>query len=1007
MLKIQRASAGSGKTYALAQNYILNLIAYKNAKGEWKLRNSRQIEDALTHILAITFTNKATNEMKQRIVKNLSLISRLVDFPNPPFSILENTPYILYFQQVTGASVNEIASTARKALRVLLNNYYRFKISTIDSFFQEILRTFTFEANINDSYQLEIDSEAVSAEALDIAMHELDHNTSSMGKASFWFKVLMRSKALESQSWNPFNKKSSTGSIFRELKNSLKELEDEKFKDIKEHVDLFYSDPRNLDGLIDFYKSLYSQTSALFAKIKQKAKDIKDIIKRYGIPSDDFVRYFPSHIDKILKLKISDNKVSFSFKSFLDKKTFLKKDLGTVGNSIDTLAEEMYGLLKEWNEPEPDSFLTAWRIFGPLLPYFGLILEVRKYLTEVLETNNLLQLSDTNHILKRIIGEDDTPFVYERLGARIDNYLIDEFQDTSRMQWDVIYPLLNESEGKGEDSLIIGDPKQSIYRFRNADHTLITKVVPETFKNHEAAGFSKEDNTNWRSNTLIVKFNNTFFKQLASQLSDFSIKNGTGYDYSELYGNVVQYPNNQKGKGYVEIRRFEKPLQSDFENEDDSDEEGSSGNKWFERQALKNIGPLVSSLIKRGYKQKDIGILVTRNSQGKDVVEALIDYNGKIGEGEPKIDFISEESLLISSSSAVTQVINIIEKIAKPGDRIKIERRAGEPEKDNISSYKDWNDLKINFSLFAMKHPEMEPSVRIMSFLENPESENSIEHLIKSMSFPSLPSLVERIIKTFLDGKLRKTDAIYLASLQDIINEYCQNHQEDPASFLEWWYEKGIKATVASPESTDAVQIMTIHKSKGLEFNCVIIPFAKDSFNPSNSQMEWRWVKPPQNELLDFPPVLPVKTSSALKGSQYEGLYKEFLDQFLTDKLNSFYVAFTRAKNELYIFTTRTDKETNSLNSYLYRVLKDYVNDYENCGTIDSSDLLKPEDIAISELEEIITVGTPFSKEEILEENKKEEKKSTVVSKFIEDYYVNPRPPKLRAVASMVTPSGE
>lgn len=1000
MLTIQRASAGSGKTYVLTRIFILNLIAYKNESGKWRLRNYRQIEDALNHILAITFTNKATNEMKQRIVESLSLLSGASNLRDSK-SALDKIPYLKDFIKITGFSANDIAKASQDALSVILNNYSKFKISTIDSFFQEILRTFTYEANLNDSYQLEIDSSYVVEAAIEAAINELDTHPENMGNAEFWLKTLMNEKAKTSQRWNPFDKNFTTGSIYNQIKSALFKLENEDFKIIKEDLDNYFNTKDKIKSLISVYKSLkekaIKERDAQLKDLVKRAKDIEDYILKNNIPYSHLYRYLKNHINEVNALNLS-KKVRFKYQPILDANTIFKSDYYTENHPLDAIAIPFYKKVKEWNNPSPDSYFKNWKIYGPLMPFLGLILEIRAFLADVLESNNIIRISDTGFILNKIIGDDDAPFIYERLGNRLDHYLIDEFQDTSRLQWEVIYPLLNEGVAKERESLIIGDPKQSIYRFRNADHKLILEDVPEAFRyNHEATGFSKEENTNWRSHTNVVKFNNFFFKNLAFALNKFSREKGGGFDFLDLYSNVVQYPINQKGKGYVEIRLYDSEVKK---NNTAADEAGQDDlNDSLSSRELIDLIKLISSLLDRGYEPKDIGILVNKNEQSSRIIEELIHYNDNVDE-DKKINFISDDSLLISSSKAVEIILGVFEKLTKPGIFI---------QKDDIhenSNYSkiNWYDIEVGYKIFSLKHPELGPLQKITSYLSSKGLEESLPSLIDDVSTPTLSALVEQIIKSLLDENLRISDAVYLSAFQDIITEYSTHHVNDPASFLEWWRSKGSGATISTPDSVNAVQIMTIHKSKGLEFKCVIIPFASNSFTPSHLKAEWRWVNPSQLKDLELPPVLPVSTTSELVGSEQQPVYNKYVDEVLTDNINTYYVAFTRAKNELYIFSKKDGKDSsNSISSYLSNILKGNIK-FNDFSPEEMESLLEHDKVKITEDESVISYGEPFTTEEIEAEYVKEkEKKETGHSPEIhimKEYFVNDKRPKLRSVAS-------
>lgn len=998
MLKIHKASAGSGKTYTLARSYIRSLLAY-NSEGKWRLRSEKQMEDAITHILAITFTNKATNEMKQRIISNLSRIAKGADLP-PESPQMQDIPYIMYLHELTGEPYHKIAHSAKSALKVILNNYSLFKISTIDSFFQEILRTFTLEAEINDAYQVEIDSSYVIDAALNSAIHRLDSSPATMGNAAFWLKQIMLEEAKKSQSWNPFIQKTSAASAFAKIKEAMFQLDKEDFKDVRDRLYSFYDKSENSDHLLNFYinfeKKATSERRRIYKRIVTHLSKIKELIAGNNYPAESFHNTFRTQLPKIENFKYGDS-LSIKFDNLLKNKSVFTAKYKTEGNPVDAEAMKMYGLIQKWQNPSPKSYYKNWLVYGPLIPYLGLILEVRFFLADMLESNNLIKLNDTAYILKKIIGDSDAPFVYERLGERIHNYLIDEFQDTSQMQWDVIKPLLEETEARGEESLIIGDPKQSIYRFRNACHNLISDIVPANFPGHIEAGLSREENTNWRSQTNIVKFNNFFFKILARELAPVSSRSGNSADFGKLYSNVVQYPYNQDGKGYVEIRWFDK---NDVIRDDGESASKDEDSQWFENAALENVGPLIHSLIQRGYRQSDIGILVNTNTAGKKVVESLISFNESLPAEAPKIDFISEESLYIASSPAVELIISVFKLLANPKPLSGPSEEKSDSRPSSESRYINWNRVKLSFSVYSHLHPSLSPSEKIMNFLNREGEDISVYSLLGDDTVPSLAALVELIAEVFMDEDLKKTEGLFIAAFQDLVNEYSQSRVNDPASFLEWWNAKGRNMSVSSPEGTDAVQIMTIHKSKGLEFRCLILPFATDSMVPSPNKDEWRWVEPQGLQKLDSPPVLPVKTGAELLGSPHQDIYKKYYDQVLTDALNLYYVAFTRARDELYVFTKLPQKRGNYIQDFLLKILSAIPEYLDTISAEEKEDMIEAGDFVMDKETGVFSLGHPFTSEEIMAENLKKPEKSGVPRHYFDSYFVNKTRPRLRSIAS-------
>ena len=377
-------------------------------------------------------------------------------------------------------------------------------------------------------------------------------------------------------------------------------------------------------------------------------------------------------------------------------------------DELTATATALYEGYSTWLEMRESAPWKHWAVYSPLIPLLGLLGEARIKIRNLLENNNSIQLGETNAMLRSIIGDDDAPFVYERIGTRINHYLIDEFQDTSRLQWDNMVTLLRESESRGEDNLIIGDAKQSIYRFRNADPSLISTSVPEAFPSHVAKGMHRADNTNWRSDRTVVEFNNHFFHCLVGELLETS--QGT-IDFADLYGNVAQYASHRERKGYVEVDFLSVPSEDKESSEETTSVSGKASKKEskeeiLKRDAMRRIPAIGLLSHKRGYAQRDIAFPVKTNKMGKEVISALIDYNNSLPPAEPKIEFISEESLLISSSEAVGIIVSVFETMVRATDR------HGSAERNESGVKAKCTDIRCNFNFYALRHPELSPRCR-------------------------------------------------------------------------------------------------------------------------------------------------------------------------------------------------------------------------------------------------------------------------------------------------------
>ncbi len=883
MLQLQRASAGSGKTYLLAKKFIEYFISKREEGGPRRLRSARELRDSLKHILAITFTNKATNEMKLRIVDKLNSLANWT--PGTP---LKDVDYLESFCKDFNCSPEEIATLCKAALNTLLTEYGDFKVSTIDSFFQSVLRTFAYEADLDDTYGIELESDYVTKMGLDITLDEID----SDGKPTQgmkWIENMMGDISDSKKNWNIFQKKEGNHTIYGEIMRASKNLGKEDFKNIRDRLDEFFAD---VPDFFDYYrrlKTIYEKDiRAAHAGMRAAARKVSAAFMRIGLDMDMYAgQYLASRVRNMADgwrwYPASSDNISFKIPEFTRKGTQTrvfdpkKKDnpyLGTPEeDEIERLAKEMYAAFIEWKDLAQSEALTRWRLYDATLPSLGVLQSVRENARLFLTDSNTVELSETNSILRRIIGDDDASFIYERIGNRLEHFLIDEFQDTSALQWQNLRPLVSESEGKGLDNLIIGDAKQSIYRFRNADPPRITRVVPEEFEaTCNVCGNSPQENTTWRGARHIVEFNNLFFRFFTHEISP---------EMQQLYSNTVQPPHHREDAGYVRLQLFE--------SKDKDDDEVPLH--------FAAIPDLISDMLDRGYRMKDIAVLVDNRTHGSLIIESIMNHNRRT-DIRHKIDFISADSLKIGESTAVQTVIAVLESINKgTGARL---REGEERIKKGVG---DWSRLKADFGFFAMKNADIPLAEQLHRFLSGEFHPDSIRDMLAEMSTTVLPALIEKIIRHFIPPRLRRADAPFLAALEDSVLDFCDTHTSDIASFLQWWEKRGAAMSISSPEDTDAVQVMTVHKSKGLEFRCVIVPYSKQTLTPRPHEKEWLWVKPALGEAEGLKPLpyLPVWTDKKLDETPHREQYQEYLRLYMADMVNTAYVAYKRAVDELYM----------------------------------------------------------------------------------------------------------
>lgn len=1015
---LQRASAGSGKTYALTKRYLKLFLGIKietenpsshpTAKREasYRLRTKDEIVGSHSHILAITFTNKATNEMKQRFIESLGALAYCTD--------PDKTDYMRDFTEEFDTSVERVMEAARYGLEELLNNYTEFQVSTIDSFFQGILRSFAYETDLRDNYAVELNDSYISDMGTGATFDDIrDQKASS--ELQYWIKKIMANGLTGGKRWNILIRK---GPAYQNLKTFLELTLREDFMHNREELDKYFHTHPNMREEIESIENnideaMESKIKVFVDKAVQCDKEVKTLESGY------IKKTFTQQLDKIINTTI-DKKNLITFNSFyctdddLCKKHHVDKAKGLANKAglqnapgdiakIQSMADDMYYALSKLYimRKEADNIMAN-------MSFMGLLKEIMIRISQFRQENNIVQLSDTNSILHEIINDDDTPFIYEKIGFEVHHYLIDEFQDTSSMQWINMEPLLNESVAHDYENLIIGDAKQSIYRFRNADFSIITTKVPDSRFKHNiiTLGDTPEDNANWRSSHTVVEFNNAIFPFVADRLFDDKeiAFDKPVVDIKKLYLNSAQLSKKPDRDGYVEIRqKIKQEKTKSPENED-----GQQGGKL---PPMKEVIPIIQELRSRGYKLSDIAVLVRTNDQGTAVIDGLMQYNNEQTDPAEQINFCSTDSLSVNRSKAVSIIVALLEASLQ-------RRMETEPEYTK-------SEVFINaIQSYLGKHPDDDTQKAIYEYFKGNAEEPSIDDLFKSMENIILPAQVESIIGSeFISKNLRDSEAPFIAAFQDKMLEYCETYNGDTAGFLDWWHKNSKKFTVPTPEGTEAVNIMTFHKSKGLEFRCVIIPYMDGKFEDIR---ESAWLSP----LHDFekpaadveeerlregslyyalrkklPPWIPMQITNSLDDTPYRRLYRKIRSRSIIDTLNNMYVAFTRPIDELYIFTNYREEEASiedemeSLEGAETEITLSedaLVNFIAKSKMFTATPLLEDADPLLMRF----TYGTLPTQEEVLRRNAKDEEKKqkthNIPSHTLSEYYVTKELMELR-----------
>lgn len=877
MLTVYKASAGSGKTYTLAYEYIKLVLGYKDHNtGKYRLNKNPQEEHQ--DVLAITFTNKATDEMKRRIIKELAIIAEL------PAMGGEKSPYLKDLLSLFECTKDELKATAETVLGQLLFDYTFFNVSTIDAFFQNVLRTFAFEADLTGNYEVELDDSFAISSGVNELFNAINYRNDSRSKLlAEWLRQFMMQKIEEGGSFNLFNRKSQ---IYGDLLRFIKKLSDEQFKlRLNNDVESYFDDPTRI---VRFEEQLKKQIGVTRNVIKNTAENI------FKLLSEDDVAGMQHHVktpiikwQDILNQKIDDIDLSNTIKGVANHEKPIFKKGYIVSQEVEEAVQSAIERIVELIPRLKFLALIRKNIYG-----LGLIGDTMRFIKEFRENNNLILLSDTNDLLQRIISEDEAPFIYERMGVRLNHFLIDEFQDTSRLQWQNINPLVSESLSQDNDNLIIGDVKQCIYRFRNSDPSLLQNQVANDFTGQiNERGVDVKENTNWRSSAEVVKFNNTLFSALSYIL-----------DVEDEYSNITQQVSekHENHRGYVK-----------FEFIDDDDDKKL---KSFEKMAVD-----IKRQLDSGYQQKDIAILVRNGNDGESAINYLMDLMVDPEVDFPKINIISDGALKVDSSPMVKLIISVLRLLSSDiegGSRYMSKRR--------------FNQILHSYVLYTNRG--VEPNEALNKAINGDSSDvDKLIDEVEQIEHVSLPTLVERIIVRYIPEDLRMRDIAFITAFQDEVLDFCSRGSHDVNSFLRWW-DSSSSHYLASSTDVDAIRVMTIHKSKGLEFKCVHIPIANWPITDDPKKADYRWFDSVAIDGIDgelIPPVFALKNTKSLEDTPLKYQYEQNLRAEKVDTINVTYVAFTRAIDELCVNCMVTGKtEKNSISTAIYEAFEVASPDY-------------------------------------------------------------------------------
>lgn len=849
-LTIFQSSAGSGKTFTLVKEYLK--IILKDPSN-------------FSQVLAVTFTNAATKEMKYRI---LDVLEELAAGKTTEIRAAIEEDFKVELKDHL-----PIEKRANEALNNILYNYSHFDVSTIDHFFTRVVRALAYELKQPVKYDIDVDNEL----AIENAIEKLFGSIHTDPEIRNWLKEFALSKLEDDKGWY----------IEYSLSELGMELFQEKFRE-------FFDEEENeirIENLRTLVEGLVFVKESFAKDLKKLAGYALDLIHTYDLEITDLKGGSRSVGYGFYKILNGDFKLSKTFletcKGYQD---WYSQSSGKRERIRQLSAEGLHEIGKQIGEHHDKfygAYITAVELLKNIYSY-GLMGEMHKNLQEYKLENNILLLSDIGSLLRKVIGENDAPFVYEKLGSRYLHLLIDEFQDTSNFQWANLQPLVINSLSNGHHVFLAGDVKQSIYRWRGGNLHLILSKVKEDLGQLGSIE-EKPLDINYRSARNIVNFNNAFFETASKILQHHPEVDPNDRLVTLAYSHIKQ-KHFRQDDGYVHVSLLDKPEDSE--------------RHWHEIAREKTY-LVIKECLDDGYQYKDILILVDAGWLANE----MADYLSMTG-----IPVITENSLSIENNQKVKLLLNVLKWLANPQDRV---ARAA-----ILHHYFEINgsaEKSLDHRLYSTSDQE--------DFFRKQIPSGLIENTMQLRQLP-LYELVEELVIIF---DLHQQPDVFVQKFQDLCLNLSGRGINSITHFFNWWDRKITRRDksgdlgVKVPSEIDAIEITTIHQAKGLQRPVVIVPFAGDRFEMKTRKdtIFWTRILPDQ---FDTYKLLPLRFNSNLLDSEFVEAYKQELMEGIVDRLNVTYVAFTRAEDRLYVFSNANKKEEDpygNLHRLIYGVFTD------------------------------------------------------------------------------------
>lgn len=835
------ASAGSGKTFTLTLNYLCRVLGAEPQQGRFDPFSFRRI-------LAVTFTNKATEEMKRRIIEELHILASH-----------KTSEYLDKIEQITSLTEPQIRKRAEMVQKAILHDYSRFTVLTNDKFFQRVLRAFIRELGMSLGYTVELDSTTLTERGADALLEA----SASDEKLRIALSETISDNIEEEASWD--------------VRKTILKLRKELYKD-ESFASITQTDPDGLKGVISRLKSLIEKSKNTNIKAVQPLLEKAEMA---GLTSDEGPLN-KNALKVVRNIAISgfSNLSQATPKKILlsDDYTCLVKSKKSVSEEERELLEHLFQATKQALEHNLDQERTTYELLKRTFRSFTLLHELYLKCKELEQEDNTIQLSETKQIIARFINDTEAPFIYEKIGNTFDAYMIDEFQDTATREWKNFLPLLREAISRCEESavLLVGDIKQSIYRWRGGDWNILQSQAAQDLGNGDDSVEQIPLTDNYRSLQNIVEFNNDCMQKVAqcgnqriNSILEDGLKSGalSEQEYNVLYNAVEnvykdlrQTPKKRDSRGgYIEITEY-------------SDEHPS------------DPCSIIRRMLEQGYKPCDIAILVRNNKDAFPVARQILTSDWSENGYPEGLNVVTQDALQLSASRAIKGIIACLRLAIQPSDAVSM----GIFKKDVLH--------------ISLSEQAPEADLEFIQSLASYTPAEAFERIIAR--YPGLPA--ESIAHT--------------QTLHDHVLNFCSGKVSDIDSLLKWWdekEEKEEKLSVIAENNGNAIKILTIHKAKGLENKVIIMPKCDWSVVPKSSGTVWADANEShRNEL----PKYPIPFQAAMGNSWFSDRYYTEVTYSLIDSINMLYVALTRAKENLFICIPQSS-DKNSVASILKSIL--------------------------------------------------------------------------------------